>query len=130
MAAYLGWLLPEDERARLLDLIPPAYPDVIAHHVTLKYGVKPDAPLPTETMGEVVGVADDGEGVQAVVVRIGGTTQRPDGNTYHITWSIDRAAGRKPVQSNDVIREHGWKPLPDFVAVRLEPKLFGAGRHG
>jgi len=119
---YTGWLLPDDERVRLLDAIPPAYARVIAHHVTSQYNVPPDAALPTTTSGEIVGIADDGEGVQALVLRIGGTTRRDDGSTYHVTWSL--AQGRKPVESNKVIRENGWKTLDDYIAVKLEPKLF------
>src|SRR5919107_332704 len=56
--------------------------------------------------GVVVGVADDGAGVQALVVEIGGTTRRPDGSTYHVTWSL--GPGRRAVESNDVIRACGW----------------------
>ncbi len=118
---YTGWKLPDDERARLLALFPPAYATVVAHHVTLAFGVGPGAPLPTETTGSIVGTTDDGAGVQALVVSIGGTTRRPDGSTYHITWSL--GPGRKPVESNDVLRAHGWTPVPP-VPVRLEPRYF------
>ncbi len=117
-----GWLLLPEHRDRLLAVFPPAYPRVVAHHVTLKAGVRPGFPLPRETEGFVVGVADDGAGVQALVVEIGGTKRRPDGSTYHITWSL--AAGREAVESNDVIRERGWTPTPQRHRVRLEPKVF------
>ena len=46
----------------------------------------------------------------AMVVRIGGTTDRQGGGTYHITWSLDREAGRRAKESNDVIAELGWSP--------------------
>jgi hypothetical protein len=101
----------------------PVYPDVVAHHVTLEAKALAGVPLPSETMGEIVGEADDGRGVQAIVVRIGGTTDRPGGSTYHITWSVDRSRGRKPVESNDVIRKHGWKvcaPIP----ISLKPARY------
>ena len=39
-----GWLLHLEDRDRLLALFPPAYPRVVAHHVTLKAGVRPDFP--------------------------------------------------------------------------------------
>lgn len=123
MTFYSGWILPEDERKRLLEAIKPAYTKVVAHHVTLEYGVTSDAPLPTESTGQIVGCADDGAGVQALVVRIGGTTRRPDGNNYHVTWSL--AEGRKPQESNDVISAFGWTPLDEYWIVRLEPKLMG-----
>lgn len=119
----VGWLLPEAERARLLERFPPAYPDVIAHHVTLEAGVDEDRPLPKPRDGCIVGIADDGRGVQALVVEIAGTTERPDRSTYHITWSLDQKAGRTAIQSNDVIREHGWKPAgPETVD--LTPAFF------
>jgi hypothetical protein len=114
-----GWLLHPEDRDRLMAVFPPAYPEMVAHHVTLRSGVPQDFPLPTETESFVVGVADDGLGVQALVVEIGGTTRRPDGSTYHITWSL--GPGRRAVDSNDVIRERGWTTR-ERHRVRLEPK--------
>lgn len=118
---YTGWLLPDDERSRLLALFAPAYGTTVAHHVTQTFGVGPNEPLPTETGGTVVGVADDRAGVQALVLSIGGGTRRPDGSTYHITWSL--GPGRKPVDSNDVIRRLRWTDVAP-VPVRLEPRFF------
>ena len=60
--------------------------------------------------------------MQALAVGIGGGTRRPDGSTYHITWSP--AAGREAVESNDVIQERGWTATPQRHRVRLEPKVF------
>jgi hypothetical protein len=118
---FVGWALEREERKALLERFPPRYPEAVADHVTLKFGDRA-AKLPTETSGEIVGQADDGQGVQAMVVLIGGTTERPDGSTYHITWSL--APGRQAKESNDVIRECGWKPLPEPVAIVLEPKSY------
>ncbi len=120
---YVGWLLPASDREKLMMYIKPAYPDVLAHHVTLKFGVPDDYPLPEETHGLVVGIVDDGKGVQAVIVKIAGTTKRPDGSTYHITWSIDKEAGRKPVDSNTVIADIGWQKLMYEVPINLEPMI-------
>jgi hypothetical protein len=55
-----------------------------------------------------------------MVVRIAGTTDRPDGSTYHITWSL--AAGRAAKESNAVIAKFGWKQFSQAIPVRLEPK--------
>lgn len=118
--SYTGWLIPEPERERLLTLFAPRYPDTIAHHITLRMG---KANPPQATHGIVIGVADDGVGCQALVVSIDGTTRRPDGRTYHITWSIDRQAGYKPVHSNDVISIHGWTPV-DPIEINLIPQIF------
>lgn len=119
---YVGWELPEGERKRLLVQFPPLYPDVIAHHVTLVFGVGADCPLPEETQGFVVGIADDRVRVQALVIEVGGTTDRPDGSTYHITWSIDKRAGAKPVHSNEVVKKDARSV--ERTPVVLIPKLF------
>lgn len=52
----IGWLLDEADRAALLACFPPVWPDVIAHHVTLQSAT--DHPLPTETSGEIVALAN------------------------------------------------------------------------
>ena len=122
--ADVGRLLHPDDRESLLAAIPPAYQRVVAHHATLKAGVRPDHPLLGEGECVVVGVADDGAGVQALVVEIGGTTPRPDGSAYHIAWSL--AAGREAVESNDAIRERGWTATAQRHRVRLEPKVFSS----
>jgi hypothetical protein len=115
----IGWSLDRDERRVLLGTMPPRYPDPDADHVTLKTRVEADAPPPTDVVGEIVGVADDGAGVQAMVVAIDGATDRPGGGTYHITWSLDKAAGRQARESNAVIAEHGWTPLETPKPVTL-----------
>ncbi|HEU4959762.1 MAG TPA: hypothetical protein VFT56_05085 [Sphingomonas sp.] len=116
-----GWKLDRHARAALLVRFPPEWPDVIADHVTLDMNAGPDTPLPCETHGAIVGGINDEAGLQAMVVAIGGTTARPDGSTYHITWSLDRAQGREPIQSNQVIAKHGWRPLDDPVPIALTP---------
>jgi len=115
---FVGWALDRSQRRELLERYPARYAETVADHVTLKFGDR-NAALPTETSGEIVGVADDGRGVQAMVVRIAGTTDRPDGSTYHITWSL--GPGRKAKESNEVIKEYGWAPV-DPVPVKLEPR--------
>ena len=119
-----GWKLDPGERAQLLVRFEPLFPDVIADHVTLRTGTDDATPLPRDTRGEIVGEIDDGAGVQALVVRIGGTTDRSDGSTYHITWSLDRARGRRPVESNRVIADFGWRALAEPVPIRLQPARF------
>jgi hypothetical protein len=120
-ARFTGWALDRDEREILLARLAPRYPRAVADHVTLKFG-DAAAVLPSETEGEIVGEADDGQGVQAMVVRIGGTTDRPDGSTYHVTWSL--ADGREAKESNDVIRERGWRAFDAPIPIRLEPKAY------
>jgi hypothetical protein len=120
-----GWKLDREQRAALLQRLPPVWSDVIADHITLKSDVPADEPLPSATEAEIVGSADDDNGLQAIVVAIGGTTVRPDGGTYHITWSLDRDRGREAVESNDVIAARGWQPLPEPIPIQIEPARFG-----
>jgi ferritin-like metal-binding protein YciE len=112
----LGWKLDRAERAALLARFPPRYARADADHVT--HGRKGKAPpLPEARRAVIVGRADDGAGVEAMVVEIAGTTERWDGSRYHITWSL--AEGRKAVESNTVIAEQGWEDLAERVAVGL-----------
>jgi hypothetical protein len=117
-----GWKLPPLERELLLQRFPPKYENVIADHVTLRVGATPETPLPRKPHdARVVGRADDGRSLECLVVEMDGTTDRPDGSTYHITWSL--GPGRKARESNDVLRDRGWKPT-DSIAVELEPARF------
>ena len=118
-----GWKLPEVERELLLSQFPPKYENVAADHVTLRTGATPETPLPRKP-GEahVIGRADDGESLECLVVALDGTTNRPDGSTYHITWSL--GPGRRARESNDVLRDQGWKVLDEAIPIELEPARF------
>ncbi|MBV9882163.1 MAG: hypothetical protein JO276_04065 [Sphingomonadaceae bacterium] len=118
MENVLGWKLDPDQRMELLQQFPPTYPNVDADHVTLGRAPE-DAPLPAPAEAEIVGRADDGEGVEAMVVRLGGTTDRPDGSTFHITWSL--AEGREAKESNDVIAARGWTEFELPMPVTVTP---------
>jgi hypothetical protein len=117
---YTGWLVDEADRAALLARFAPRYAIVVAHHVTLKFGDEAAAP-PAATVGQIVGEADDGAGVHALVVAIDGSPARPDGGTFHITWSL--AEGREARESNAVIAERGWRPVAPPIPVRLRPRV-------
>jgi hypothetical protein len=117
-----GWKLSSDERASLLERFSPKYENVVADHVTLRVGATPETPLPREVEAEIVGQADDGDSLECLVVSIDGTTDRPDGSTYHITWSLGQE--RRARESNDVLRDLGWKPLDKPIPIQLEPARF------
>lgn len=114
-----GWKLPPGERVRLLERFPPRYETVIADHVTLRVGA---SELPHKPTAQVVGHADDGQSLECLVVELDGTTDRPDGSTYHITWSL--GPGREAIESNDVLRDHGWEDLLSPIPIQLEPARF------
>ena len=117
-----GWKLPPDERAALLERFSPRYANVIADHVTLRVGATPQTPLPRKPDARIVGRADDGDSLECLVVELDGTTDRPDGSTYHITWSL--GPGRQARESNDVLRDLGWQHLDAPIPVELQPARF------
>ena len=121
--SVIGWKLDRGEREQLLRRFPPRYPDTIADHVTLETGAE-NKPLPPEVTAEIVGRTDDDEGVEAMVVTIDGTTDRPDGSTFHITWSLDKKKGRKARESNDVLKQRGWDELGHPIRVTVTPARF------
>lgn len=120
--AVIGWKLDRAERDALLARFPPRYARAIADHVTLRSRVSEQAALPASTLGLIVGRSDDGAGVEAMVVHIDGSPERPDGSTYHVTWSLEE--GREARESNDVIRQHGWQAVEPPVAVQLQAANF------
>ena len=81
------------------------FSEVILHHVTWEYGVHESYPM-DPTSARIIGIKSNDK-IQALVVEIHGTgeepTKRPDGKTLHITLSLDKAAGAKPVHSNDLL---------------------------
>jgi hypothetical protein len=120
----LGWKLDRHGRDALLQRFPPQYEVVVCDHVTLKFGDRRQFP-PDRTRAEIVGFANDREGVQAAIVEIDGSSARPDGGVYHITWSL--SPGREARESNDVIARLGWAPLPIAVVVDLQPASWSPG---
>jgi hypothetical protein len=88
----------------------------------LRTGATPATPLPRKPEARIVGRADDGKSLECLVVELDGTTDRPDGSTYHITWSL--GPGRKARESNDVLRDQGWKHIREPLPVTLEPARF------
>ena len=119
-----GWKLDPADRELLLDLFPPRWRDMIADHITFAGHAAEDAPLPIETTARVIGHADDGKGLEALVVAIAGSARRPDGSIFHITWSLDRAVGRKAVESNELLTRGGWHPLAVPIEITIIPARF------
>jgi hypothetical protein len=118
--SVIGWAVDDDQRNELLQQFPPKFATVVADHVTLAAKASREAELPHETTAEIVGRVDDGEGVEALVVSLDGSTDRPDGSTYHITWSLEK--GRRARESNDVIARLGWTPIDLPMPVNLIPR--------
>ena len=69
----------------------------------------------------VVGYAVAEDGLEALIVAVDGSTTRPDGGTYHITWSL--GGDYRPKDSNTVIKNNGYKKLPadEMINIKMEP---------
>jgi hypothetical protein len=116
-SAVVGWKLLSRDREELLGAFPPRYRNFVADHVTLAARVAAQTPRPENVDGRLVGHIDDGQGVEALVVEIDGSTVRPGGGTWHITWSL--ADGRRAKESNDVLARQEWSPLQKPVPLHL-----------
>jgi len=121
--SVIGWKLDRDQREELLGRFPPRYANAVADHVTLQTDAARQ-PLPDPVDAAIVGRADDEDSLECLVVTIDGTTDRPDGSTFHITWSLDKSKGRKARESNDVLSERGWIGIGEPIAVELQPARF------
>ncbi|HET9398982.1 MAG TPA: hypothetical protein VFO45_09210 [Sphingomicrobium sp.] len=119
----IGWKLDRGHREKLLARFPARYPNHIADHVTLRTSAKAD-PLPDPVDAAIVGRADDQDSLECMVVEVDGTTDRPDGSTFHITWSLDKAKGRQARESNDLLKECGWTRFDQPIPISLEPARF------
>jgi len=120
---YQAFELSSSSRSQLAQSFPPKFSEFVGHHVTYKRGAKSDQPLPEASSFKVVGYACDPAGIECLVVEVDGSTVRPDGGTYHCTWSLDREAGFKPVKSNDLLRD-GWEKVPNPINITATAKFF------
>lgn len=103
---YSALVLTDSSVSHLKSIFPPKYPDFIGHHVTLEFGVdKKTKPAPLPNRVSVVGYIDDGKGLETLLVALNDNIDRPDGSRYHITWSLDKSLGYKPVDSNKIIKD-------------------------
>lgn len=105
---YSGYRLEGSSRKRLLQLVKPRYPHVLADHVThsMRGEAAPDA-RHIEVLGHL---HDDMRGVQVAVVSVDGRLRRPDGRPYHVTISIDPSVGAKPEHANELV-DQGYRKI-------------------
>lgn len=103
--SYEAFVLSEETRQHLLREFPPKYPDVVCHHITHRFGVGRDPKAEYGKQAPAIRVVgySCGDGIEALVVTVGGSEKRPDGKKYHITHSLNKAMGKKPVDSNAII---------------------------
>ena len=66
-----------------------------------------------------VGYIDSGDGVEGLLVEVDGSTTRPDGNLFHVTWSL--ANGRRAFETNKYVT---LSEQVTPVDMSVEPKTF------
>lgn len=118
--AYSAYVLDGASVEKLKIKFPPKNERFIGHHVTVNNHHRKGDELPAEAKLKVVGHVEE-EGLEALIVSVNGKTKRPDGNTYHITWSLDPSK-KKPVDSNDLINRSDYTlTLP--MQIEATPEL-------
>ena len=110
---FTAYLISPKSRKLILAKYPPKFPDIFAHHVTVKFGVTAAEKIPSQAKIEVIGYICD-DSLEALVVTVNGKKFRADGKRYHITLSLDKAKGRSPVQSNSLILLQPFKEVSPF----------------
>ncbi len=119
---YIAFVPDERSRALLLQSFPPKHPDVVCHHTTLEFGVPKDrlqevVDAMDGALVEVIGSVADHK-AEALIVQINGCTDRIDLGTFHITHSLDRSKGAKPVYSNTLVSNGlDWDLLDGYIFI-------------
>ena len=87
--SYTCYKLDTDSRKQLMQLFPPKYPAIRYDHITIAmFDGKAQKPEPAQSV-EIVGIANDGNGIEAFIAKVNGSIRRPDGSIWHITASFD-----------------------------------------
>ena len=116
---YTAYVLSDESRELLMKKFPPKYDKVVAHHITVEFGVPNDTSPPPEAELKVVGYADSKDGLEALIVAVDGQSKREDGSTYHITWSLDPDK-YKPVDSNTLVKGRHTMTMRTPISVTPE----------
>lgn len=120
---YIALVLDAHDREYLLEKFPPKNPDVIAHHVTVVYGVDVETPLPDINHVKVVGYSYS-DGIEALIVTVHNNILREDGEIYHITWSLDRSRGFVPKDSKTLILNNSFTKINEGKFVKVVPTRY------
>lgn len=108
--------LDQESKMMLMAKFPPKYPDIRYDHVTISMGgLGAKIPKPAQKV-EVVGIADDGNGIEALIVRVNDTPMRQDGRAWHITASFDSSKNAPAAfdifaKSPAARKEKAYKPV-------------------
>lgn len=98
--SYSGWKLTKESQRKLIKLYPPTY-NFVGDHITYQFPDDKSPPIVNDV--KVISLYRD-DSLEAFVVSVDGTTKRPDGSIYHITWS--KLPHRKAKESNELIKDN------------------------
>lgn len=126
---YVGYLLSPDSQIELLEKVHPMFDDRPSHfHVTHTFGIGPNAgdKLINNISDDILTVIAEAsnDAIQALIVEVNGNTRRNDGSVYHITWSLDRKAGAKPVHSNNLVKNKSTWEYIQPTQITVTPQFF------
>lgn len=134
MTGYTAYVIGDASRAELLERFPPKYPDIIAHHITLKYGAA-EGETPREPGHVRIVGHHDGGNIQVLVAEVDGEQHQQtetDGakRFLHITLSLDKAQGVSARNSNDLLEkiaseqgEAALRNLREPFSIRVAPQF-------
>lgn len=126
---YLAFVLDENTRAMLLLSFHPRFTKVYCHHVTIEFNLTAEKleaitkKLGSKVKATLTGFSRNDE-LQVATVKVNGETKRPDGGTYHLTYSLTPPA--KPVDSNRLLTYTNGEPqfpLDSEIVLQGEVKL-------
>lgn len=121
---YTAYVLDQESRQRLIDIFGPKYPETIAHHITHKFGATEDDVPEMPQSVRIVGFHDSGA-MQVLVAEVDGerrqATTGEGERFYHITFSLDRAQGVEPKDSNAVLQKIAAEKGPDALRNLHDP---------
>ena len=107
MTNYTAFMINDQTKEAILKRFPPQYPRISADHITYEYDVSDFGTLHHPHSVEITAIADDGNGIQALIVSVDGKQYKPDGNPYHITISYDPS---KSI-SKEISKEGLYRPI-------------------
>ncbi len=107
MNGYTAYFLTPDTTQALLKALPPAFATIKADHVTHRYGVTDFGDIAPSADIHITHYIRDPQGLDVLKVTVNGQETKPDGQPYHITWSINET-----VPMSDALCAHIGLPTP------------------
>lgn len=112
---YLAFKLSDSSRHTLLLSFHAKFSKVYAHHVTIEFNLTEEklkkmlGELGTSKVKVYVTGFSRMDDIECATIKFNGHTKRPDGGTYHLTYSLNPP--KKPVDSNSLLLASAGEPM-------------------